>query len=96
MWIWKQPQCPHTKPYTYATNENLTSAIAPNPSIDLQWLGTYSKSDIQYHIRTQQFQELLTKMVSMQRQSINQYVRKLAETAGQSDIPAQGYSGYFL
>ena len=36
-------------------------AIARNPNIDLQSIGIYSKSDIQQHIRTQQFQELLTK-----------------------------------
>ena len=36
-------------------------AIARNPNIDLQSIGIYSKSDIQHHIRTQQFQELLTK-----------------------------------
>ena len=33
-------------------------AIARNPNIDLQSIGIYSKSDIQHHIRTQQFQEL--------------------------------------
>ena len=37
-------------------------AIARNPNIDLQSIGIYSKSDIQHHIRTQQFQELLTQM----------------------------------
>ena len=37
-------------------------AIARNPNIDLQSIGLYSKSDIQPHIRTQQFQELLTQM----------------------------------
>ena len=36
-------------------------AIARNPNIDLQSVGIYSKSDIQHHIRTQQFQELFTK-----------------------------------
>ena len=45
-------------------------AIARNPNIDLQSIGIYSKSDIQHHIRTQQFQELLTKMDTIQRQSI--------------------------
>ena len=34
-------------------------AIARNPNTDLQSIGIYSKSDIQHHIRTQQFQELL-------------------------------------
>ena len=70
-------------------------AIARNPNIDLQSIGIYSKSDIQHHNRTQQFQELLTKMVTIQRQSIDQNLRKLAETAGFSDIYAQNYSGYF-
>ena len=66
-----------------------------NPNIDLQSIGIYSKSDIQHHIRTQQFQELLTQMDTIQRQSIDQNLRKLAETAGFSDIYAQDYSGYF-
>ena len=70
-------------------------AIARNPNTDLQSIGIYSKSDIQHHIRTQQFQELLTKMDAIQRQSIDQNLRKLAETARFSDIYAQGYSGYF-
>ena len=30
-------------------------AFARNPNIDLQSIGIYSKSDIQHHIRTQQF-----------------------------------------
>ena len=68
-------------------------AIARNPNIDLQSIGIYSKSEIQHHIRTQQFQELLTKMDTIQRQSID--LHKLAETAGFSDIYAQDYSGYF-
>ena len=42
-------------------------AIARNPNIDLQSIGTYSKSDIRHHIRTQQFQELLTQMDTIQR-----------------------------
>ena len=70
-------------------------AIARNPNIDLQSIGIYSKSDIQHHIRTQQFQELLTQMDTIQRQSIEQNLRKLAETAGFSDIYTQDYSGYF-
>ena len=44
-------------------------AIARNPNIDLQSIGIYSKSDIQHHIRTKQFQELLTQMDTIQRQS---------------------------
>ena len=70
-------------------------AIARNPNIDLQSIGIYSKSDIQHHIRTQQFQELLTQMDTIQRQSIDQNLRKLAETAGFADIYTQDYSGYF-
>ena len=70
-------------------------ANARNPNIDLQSLGIYSKSDIHYHIIIQQFQELLTQMDTIQRQSIDQNLRKLAETAGFSDIYAQVYSGYF-
>ena len=58
-------------------------------------MGIYSKPDIQYHIRTQQFQELLTKKDTIQQQSIHQNLRKLAETACSSDIYAQDYSGYF-
>ena len=66
-------------------------AIARNPNVDLQSIGICSKSDI----RTQQFQELLTKTDTIQRQSIDQNLRKLAETPGFSDIFAQDYSGYF-
>ena len=70
-------------------------AIARNPNIDLQSIGIYSKSDIQHHIRTQQFQKLLTQMDTIQRQSIDQNLRKLAETAGFADTYTQDYSGYF-
>ena len=70
-------------------------AIARNPNIDLQSIGMYPKSEIQHHIRTQQFHELFTKMGIIQRQSKDQNLRKLAETAGISDIYAQDYSGYF-
>ena len=70
-------------------------AFARNPNIDLQSIGIYSKSDIQQHISTQQFQELLTKMDTTQRQSIDQKLRKIAETAGFSDINTQDYNGYF-
>ena len=61
-------------------------AIARNPNIDLQSIDKHSKSDIQHHIRTQAFQELLTQMDTKQRQSIDQNLRKLAETGGFSDI----------
>ena len=60
--------------------------IARNPNIDFQSIGIYSKSDIQHHIRTQQIQELLTKMDTIQGQSIDQNFRKLAKTTGFSDI----------
>ena len=70
-------------------------AIARNPNIDLQSFGIYSKSDIQHHIRREQFQELLTQMDTIQRQSIDQNLRKLAETTGFADIYTQDYSGYF-
>ena len=70
-------------------------AIAGNPNNDLQSNGIYSKSDIQNHIRTEQFQELLTQMDTIQRQSIDQSLRKLAKTAGFADIYTQDYSGYF-
>ena len=64
------------------------------PAIEIS-IDIYSKSYIQHHIRTQQLQELLIKKDTIQRQSINQNLRKLAETAGFSDIYAQDYSGYF-
>ena len=56
-------------------------AIARSPNIDLQSIGIYFKSDIQHHIRTQQFQELLAKMDTIQRHSTDQNLRKFAETA---------------
>ena len=87
----------YTIPYTYATTKKFSPqsirAIARNPNIDLQSIGIYSKSDIQDHIRTYQFQELLTQIDTIQRQSIDQKLRKLAETAGFSDIYTQDYSG---
>ena len=52
-------------------------AIARNPNIDLQSIGIYSKSDKQHHIRTQQFQVLITQMDTIQRQSIDHNLRKL-------------------
>ena len=68
--------------------------IARNPNIDFQSERIYSKSEIQHH-RTQQFQELPTKWDTIQKQSSDQNLRKLAETAGFSDIYRQDYSGYF-
>ena len=70
-------------------------AIARNPNIDLQSIGIYSKSYIQHHIRIEQFHELLTKMDTLQGQPIDENLRKLAQTAGLSNIYAQDYSGYF-
>ena len=46
-------------------------------------------------IRTPQFQELLTQLDTIQRQSIDQNLRKLAETTGFAVIYTQNYSGYF-
>ena len=43
----------------------------------------------------QQIQELLSKKHTIQRQSEDQNLRKLAETAGLSDIYAQDYKGFF-
>ena len=77
-------------------DEDKNYLLTPYPTlIDLQSIGIYFKSDIQHHIRTHQFQELITKMYIIQRQSINQSLRKLAETAGFSDIYALDYSRYF-
>ena len=82
------------QPLKKISPENIR-AIARNPNIDLQSIGINSKSVIQHHIRTQQFQELLTQMDTIQRQSTDQNFRKLAETAGFADIYTQDYSGYF-
>ena len=67
-------------------------AIARNPNIDPQSISIYTKSDIQHHIRTQQFHGLLTQMDTIQRQSVDQNLRKVAETADFSDIYTQDYS----
>ena len=75
--------------------ESNRATILRNPNINLQSIGKYSKSYKQHHIRTQQFQELLTQMDTIQRQSIDQFLRKLAETAVFSDNYTQDYSGYF-
>ena len=71
-------------------------AIARNPNINLQSIRIYSKSDMQHHNRTQQFQELLTQMDTIQRQSIDQSLRNFAETAGFADIYTQDYSGLHI
>ena len=80
----------HSIRYTHATIKKVfpesIRAIARSPNIDLQSIGIYFKSDIQHHIRTQQFQELLAKMDTIQRHSTDQNLRKFAETAVFSDI----------
>ena len=70
-------------------------AIARNSNINSQSIGIYSKSDLEHHIRTQQNQEKLTKKNTIQRNSIDQNLSKLAETEGFSDIYAQDYTKYF-
>ena len=67
-------------------------AIARNTNINLQLIGIYSKSDIQHHIHTQQIQGQITKMDTIQPQSIDQNLSKLAETAGFADNTDQDYS----
>ena len=71
------------------TSPESIRAIARNPNFELQSIGINYKSGIQHHIRSQQFQELLKKMDTKQRQFIDQNPRKLAETAGFSDIYTQ-------
>ena len=46
-------------------------------------------------MRTQQFQQLLTKMDTIQIEAIDQRLKKLAEVVGFLDIYTQDYSGYF-
>ena len=70
-------------------------AKACNPIKDSQSIVIFSRSDIQHHIRTQELQEVLTKMDTIQRHSIDQNLRKLTETAGFSAIFSQDCSGYF-
>ena len=77
MWIREQPQCVQLNPdedkyyllTPYPTLMQPLKKFSPEsiranaryPNIDLQSIGIYSKSDIQHNIRTQQFQEILTK-----------------------------------
>ena len=70
-------------------------AIARNPNIYTQSTDIYSSSDIQHHLRTQQFEEPLSKKNTLQSQSIDQNLQKFAVTAGVSDIYTQGYIGFF-
>ena len=62
-------------------------AIAHKPNISLKTIDIYSRIDINHHIRTQQF--------TVQKQSIEQNVRKLAETARFFDIYRHDRSGYY-
>ena len=83
---------PTLKPTLKKVSPESIRAIARNPNIELQSIGIYSRPDIQDHICTQQFQEFLTKMDTIQRQSIDQNLRKFSETA---TIFRQDYRGYF-
>ena len=56
-------------------------AIARNPKTNSQPTRINSESDTHHRIPTQQFQELLAKMDTMQRQSIDQNLGKFAEKA---------------
>ena len=47
-------------------------------------------------MRTQLFREFLTSPDTIQKQSVEQNLRKLDETAGFSEIYNQSYSGYIL
>ena len=58
-------------------------------------MGIHSIPDIQHHIRTQQFQELPSKIRTIQRQSLDQTLQKPAKTADFSDIYRQDYSVFF-
>ena len=73
------------QPLTKFSSESVR-AIARNPNNDLQPISLYSKSDIQHHNRTQQFQELLTQLDTTQRKSIDQTLRWLF------DIYTQDYT----
>ena len=63
------------QPFNKVSPESIRG-FARNSNIDLQSIGIYSSSDIQHHIRTQQFQELLKKMDTIQRQSFDQNLKK--------------------
>ena len=80
-----QPYLKFMPPLTKFAPESI-KAIARNQNIDLKSICIYSRLDKQRHIRTQHFQELLTKMDTIQGQFIDQNLRKLAETADFSDI----------
>ena len=68
-------------------------AIVHSSNIDLQSIGIYSRSVIHHHIRTQQLQELLTKVDTIQRQSIDKTYENSLKTAGFSDRYTQDYGG---
>ena len=69
--------------------------MARNPKIDQRSTKIYSKSDIQNHIRFEQFRKIRTNVDTNQRQSVDQIFRKLAKTADFSDIYLQDYRRYF-
>ena len=52
-------------------------AIVRNQNVDLQSIGIYSRSDIQHHIRRQQFHDFPTSMDTIQRPSIDQNLKNL-------------------
>ena len=87
--------CSTSKPPQKKFSPKKLCTRARNPNIDLQPKGIFSKSNIQHHIQKQQFHELLTKTDKIQRQSIDQNLRKLVETAELSDNYTQDYNRYF-
>ena len=79
-------QDPTLKPSFKKISPETIRAKARNPIKNSQSIVTFSRSDIQHHIRTQELQEVLTKMDTIPRHSIDQNLRKLTETAGFSVI----------
>ena len=88
-------QDPILKPSFNKFSPKTICAKARNPIKDSQSIVIFSRSDIQHHIRTQELQEVLTKVDTVQRHSIDQNLRKLTETAGFSATFSQDCSGYF-
>ena len=70
-------------------------AIIRNPKNYTQVTDIYSRSDLKHHLRTQQLQETFSKKNTIQSQSIDQNLQKIAATAGFSNIYTQGYIGFF-
>ena len=56
-------------------------AIARNSNKNVQSKCFFSDSDIQHRIRTEHFHDFVTEMNTIQKQSIDQNLQKLAETA---------------